>query len=144
MAAKSIHGFIFLICCLELLLLLLRVQKLRPQLYEWRVGRVYFSFISRMPTTVQIISRTRQMMLTKICRGAAAERPRAAMESTKPPSCTPSCMRQEANEVGKQRGGRLADQDGVEIGEREASEAAATVDAEQQEHEEHLAGLDDS
>lgn len=50
---------------------------------------------------------------------------------------------QEANEVGKQRGERH-DQDGVEIGEREASEAAATVDAEQQEHEEHLAGLDDS
>ena len=46
--------------------------------------------MSSMPMAIQMISRTRQMMLTKMPR--AAERPRAAMESTKPPSCTPSCM----------------------------------------------------
>ena len=39
---------------------------------------------------IQMISRTRQIMLTKMPR--AAERPSAAMETTKPPSCTPSCM----------------------------------------------------
>ena len=50
----------------------------------------HFSFISRMPMTIQMISRTRQMILTKMPR--AAERPRAAIESTKPPSWTPRCM----------------------------------------------------
>ena len=39
---------------------------------------------------IQMISLTRQMMLTKMPR--AAESPKAAIESTKPPSCTPICM----------------------------------------------------
>ena len=47
-------------------------------------------FISAMPMAIQMISRTRQMMLTKMPR--AAESPKAAMESTKPPSWTPICM----------------------------------------------------
>ena len=50
---------------------------------------------------------------------------------------------QEADEVGKQRGERH-DEDGVQIGERETREASATVDAEEQEHEEHLARLDNT
>ena len=40
--------------------------------------------------TIQMISLTRQMMLTKIPN--AAVNPSAAIEITKPPSCTPSCM----------------------------------------------------
>ena len=50
---------------------------------------------------------------------------------------------QEADEVGKQRGERH-DEDGVQIGEREAREASATVDVEEQEHEEYLTRLDDT
>ena len=50
---------------------------------------------------------------------------------------------QEADEVGKQRGERH-DEDGVQIGERETREASATVDAEEQEHEEYLTRLDDT
>ena len=41
-------------------------------------------FIRRIPTRIQKISRTRQMMLTKMPK--AAESPRAAIDSTKPPS----------------------------------------------------------
>ena len=42
------------------------------------------------PIAIQMISLTRQIMLTKMPR--AADNPNAAMERTKPPSCTPSCM----------------------------------------------------
>ena len=47
-------------------------------------------FMSNNPMTIQMISLTRQMMLTKIPN--AAVNPSAAIEITKPPSCTPSCM----------------------------------------------------
>lgn len=45
---------------------------------------IYFIFISAMPMAIQMISLTRQMMLTKMPR--AADSPNAAMDSTKPPS----------------------------------------------------------
>ena len=51
--------------------------------------------------------------------------------------------RQEANEVGEERGERY-DEDGVEVGEGDACEATSAVDAEEQEHEQHLARLDDT
>ena len=48
------------------------------------------TFINAMPIIIQIISRTRQMMLTK--KPCSTVRPIAAVEIAKPPSCTPSCM----------------------------------------------------
>ena len=63
-----------------------RGKKQGGGIYRCRSG----SFMSMMPMNIQTISRTRQMMLTKMPR--AAESPRAAMERTKPPSCTPICM----------------------------------------------------
>ena len=50
---------------------------------------------------------------------------------------------QEADEVGEE-GGERHDEDGVEVGEGDAREAASAVDTEEQEHEQHLARLDDT
>ena len=46
--------------------------------------------MSMMPMKIQMISRTRQMMLTK--KPCSTVSPMAAVERAKPPSCTPSCM----------------------------------------------------
>ena len=50
----------------------------------WLAGSFYSTFISTRPIIIQMISLTRQMMLTN--NPVAAESPNAVMESMKPPS----------------------------------------------------------